>query len=55
MNWIFDQASPLLDQTTVLICYVNDIFCIRSNQTVFDNIFRIFSGIHSSTQFSQKI
>ena len=51
MNWIFDQASPLLDHNTVLICYVNNIFCVASNQAVFDNIFRILSSI----QFSQEI
>ena len=53
MNWIFDQASPLLDQNTMLIRYV-DIFCVTSNQTVFD-IFRILSGIHFSIQFSKEI
>ena len=47
MNWIFDQVNPLLAQNTVLICYV-DIFCATSRQTVFDSIFRILSGIHSS-------
>ena len=55
MNWIFDQASPRLDHNTVLIRYVDNIFCITSNQTVFDNIFRILSGIHSSIQFSKEI
>ena len=33
MNWIFDQVSPLLDQNTVLNRYVDDIFCVTSNQT----------------------
>ena len=55
MNWIFDQASPLLDQKIVLIRYVDDVFCATFNQTVFDNIFCILSGIHSSSQFSQEI
>ena len=55
MNWIFDQASPLLDHNTVLIRYVEDIFCVASNQAVFDNIFRILSSIHSSIQFSQEM
>ena len=55
MNWIFDQANPLLDHNTVLIRYVDDIFCVTSNQTVFDNIFCILSGIHSSIQFSKEI
>ena len=55
MNQIFDHASPLLDQNTVLIRYVDDIFCVTSNQTIFDNIFCILSGIHSSVQFSQEI
>ena len=54
-NCIFDQASPLLDHNTVLIRYVDDIFCVASNQAVFDNIFRILSSIHSSIQFSQEI
>ena len=54
MTWIFDQASPLLDQNTLLICN-DDIFCDTSNQTVFNNIFRILYGIHSSIQFSQEI
>ena len=55
MNWIFDQASPLLDHNTVLNRYVDDIFCVASNQAVFDNIFHILSRIHSSIQFSQEI
>ena len=55
MNCIFDLASPLLDQNTVLIRYVDDIFCVTSNQTVFDNIFRILTGVQYSIQFSQEI
>ena len=55
MNWILDQASSLLDQNTALIRYVDDILCVTFNQTVFDKIFRILSGIHSSIQFSQEI
>ena len=39
----------------MLIRYVDDIFCVASNQAVFDNIFRILSSIHSSIQFSQEI
>ena len=39
----------------MLIRYVDDIFCATSNQTIFDNIFRILSSIHSSIQFSQEI
>ena len=54
MNWIFDQASPLWDQNTVLIRNVDDIFCVTSNQTIFD-IFCILSGIHSCIKFSQEI
>ena len=55
MNWILDQASSLLDQNIALIRYVDDILCVTFNQTVFDNIFRILPGIHSSIQFSQQI
>ena len=42
MNWIFSQASSLLDQNIVLIRNVDAIFCITSNQTIFDNIFAFF-------------
>ena len=50
INWVLDQASPILDQDTVLIRYVDDIFCVTSNQTVFNNIFHIISNTHSSIQ-----
>ena len=33
MTCMFDQASPSLDQNTVLIRYI-DVFCVTSNQTV---------------------
>ena len=56
MNWIFDQASTLLrvDHNTVLFCYVDDIFCVTSNQTVF-HIFRILSGIQFSKEILKEI
>ena len=54
MNWIFDQASPLSDQNTVLIRYVDDMFLILLIKQFLTTFFALFLAFILARSFRRK-
>ena len=55
MNWVIEQAASHASQPTMLIRYVDDIFCITSDAKQLNSYFKHISSIHPNIQFSKDL
>ena len=55
MNWVLDQIPNNITQPSILIRYVDDLFCPFSDHNQLDNCFQSISNIHSNIIFSKAL
>ena len=54
MNWVLDQISNNITQPSILIRYVDDLFCTFSDLIQLHNYFQSISNTHPKIKFSKK-
>ena len=55
MNWVLDQIPNNITQPSILIRYVDDLFCTFSDRNQLDNYFQSISNIHPNITFSKEL
>ena len=55
MNWVLNQIPSNITQPSILIRYVDDLFCTFSNRNQLDNYFQSISNIHPNITFSKEL